>query len=336
MNWRRVDVAYHDPELDHLILAARPLLGEASGRCWFQRHWVCGPHLEWWFDGARPTWDRVREVLEAALRARPSRVRIDQDRLLAQHRHLAAAERIDEPLLPFYEDNTVHRAVPRSRAHVLGGVAAEELFHDFHSAASVAAFDQLDAVAAGESRLALAFELMVAAAHAYAEGGIAGGFVSFRSHAEAFLASTAQPGTVRERWDAQYASRAGELRARVADVVAGTPRGRAWAELLDGFAGRGDELIASGALVVEPASPDAVAEPDSEFHRALRGNRAWQEEVLRSASFRRYRLLLNLTYLQLSRLGVTAVQRSLLCHFAASAVEQEYEVSAIEIATGGT
>lgn len=329
MGWRRIDVAYHDPELDGVILAARPLFARAPGRAWFQRHWVRGPHLELWFGTAEPSWDRVRDVMEAHLRAHPSRARIDPERLLPQHRHLAVAEQIDEPLLPFYPDNSVHRALPRSRAHVLGGAAAEELFHDFHTAASAAAFGQLDAVAAGESRLGLAFELMVAAAHAYAEGGITGGFVSFRSHAEAFLANVPH---MRERWDAQYALRAGPLRAQVAAVVAGTPRGQAWVELLDEFAERGNDLIASGALLVEPG---AAVEPDTAFHRALRGNRVWHDEVLRSGPFRRYRLLLNLTYLQLSRLGVSAVQRSLLCHFAASAVEQEYGVSAIEIAVGG-
>nr|ACS83769.1 hypothetical protein [Nonomuraea sp. WU8817] len=332
MSWRRVDVAYHDPDLDGLILATRPLLAGTPGRGWFQRHWVRGPHLELWFDAAQPSWERIRDVLEPWLRVNPSRARIDRDRLLAQHRHLAAAERIDEPLLPFYADNTLHRAAPRSRAHVLGGPAAEELFHDFHTTASAVAYDELDAVRAGESRLVMALDLMVAAAHAHAEGGVRGGFVSFRSHAEAFLASA--PG-LRERWDAEYAARAGALRARITAVVAGIPRGRAWAGLLDRFADRGDELIASGALLVEPAGPDAVARPDTAFHRALRGNRTWHEEVLRSAPFRRYRLLLNLTYLQLSRLGVNAVQRALLCHFAASAVEQEYGVSAIEIAMGG-
>nr|5W98_A Chain A, PbtD [Planobispora rosea]5W99_A Chain A, PbtD [Planobispora rosea] len=332
MTWRRFDVAYHDPDLDRLILAARPLLSESPGRSWFQRHWVRGPHLELWFDHPEPSWERVREVLGTHLRAHPSRTRIDPDRLLPQHRRLALAEQIDEPLLPFYDDNTLHRAVPRSRVHVLGSAAAEDLFHDFHAAASTAAFDQLDAVVAGESRLGLAFELMIAAAHAHAEGGITGGFVSFRSHAEAFLAGAAG---LRERWEAEYRTRAEALRAQVAAVVTGTPRGRAWTGLLDGFAGRGDELIASGALTVEPASPTAAAEPDTEFHRALRANRTWHDEVLRSPSFRRYRLLLNLTYLQMSRLGVTAVQRSLLCHFAASAVEEEYGVSAIEIAVGG-
>jgi len=332
MAWQRIDVAYHDPNLDDVTLAARPLFDETSGRGWFQRHWVRGPHLELWFDTDAPVWERANEILGDHLRERPSRHRIDQDRLLAQHRYLAVAEQVDEPLLPFYEDNTLHRTAPRSRTHVLGGVAAEELVHDFHSAASLAAFGQLDHVAAGGSRLALAYELMVAAAHAFADGGITGGFVSFRSHAEAFLASA--PRDVRARWDAQYASRADVLRARLAAVVEGTPSARAWVALLNGYATRGGDLIESGELRLDPPSPTAITEPDTAFHRALRENRAWREQVLHSGPFHRYRLLLNLTYLQLSRLGVSAVQRSLLCHFAAEAVEQEYGISAIEIAAG--
>ncbi|MCX2951556.1 thiopeptide maturation pyridine synthase [Lentzea sp. NEAU-D7] len=321
MTWRRIDVAYHDPAPDHLVLATRPLF--ERGRGWFQRHWTRGPHLELWFATAAPSFDEVAALVVPYLREHPSRTTIDPDRLRPQHEHLAVAEQIDEPLYPFYENNTVHEAVPRSRVHVLGSAAAEELLHDFHVGASAAAFGQLEAA----DRLSLAFELMVATAHTFAEGGITGGFVSFRSHAEAFLAG-AGPG-VRERWDAQLAARARAVRGQVAAVSA---RGRAWTELLEPFGRRGDELIASGELTFDEG---AVAVPDSEFHRVLSGNAGWHENVLRSAGFRRYRLLLNLTYLQLSRLGVTAVQRSLLCHFAASAVEQEYGVSAIEVAAGG-
>ena len=48
-----------------------------------------------------------------------------------------------------------------------------------------------------------------------------------------------------------------------------------------------------------------------------------------SPQFRRYRLLVNLLYLHLTRLGIRPVDRYLLAHFAANAAEQRYAVDAV-------
>jgi hypothetical protein len=44
--------------------------------------------------------------------------------------------------------------------------------------------------------------------------------------------------------------------------------------------------------------------------------------------------MLNLTYLMLTRLGISPAERFLLCHLAANAVEDQYGVSAIDSASG--
>lgn len=89
----------------------------------------------------------------------------------------------------------------------------------------------------------LAFDLMTATAHAFATGGVGRGYISFRAHAEVFLAGTAAP----DRWP-----------------------------------------------------------------------------------FRRYWLLLNLLYLELTRIGPRPVDGYLLCHLVPNAVEQSYGVDAVE------
>ncbi|MGC7102904.1 hypothetical protein ACPZ19_50270 [Amycolatopsis lurida] len=68
----------------------------------------------------------------------------------------------------------------------------------------------------------------------------------------------------------------------------------------------------------------------SDFHRAMLANPAWEE--LRSAQgFLLYRLMLNLTYLHLTRSGVTASERFLLCHLVADAAEEVCGVRAADV-----
>lgn len=343
MTWHRIDVAYHDPACDHVILdAVWPLfsrISDVARRRYLVRHWLRGPHLELHIDcpdtAIEPVWDEANDVIGEYLRRHPSRHAVDPDRLLALHEHLAAAERVDEPLTPLYPDNTLHRVRPRSRVHVLGSRRAEELLSDFHASATGPAFDALEEVRRGESRLAVGLDLVLAATHAFADGTIADGFVSLRSHAEAFLANLTDPDRTRASWNRQYARLADMLRARVRAVTGAVdgdhtlaPAAAGWVGLLREYEHAGKELIDGGLLTF--GDEQAAGEPDTSFHRALRENDRW-DEVERSTPFRTFRLLLNFTYLQLSRLGVTGIERSLLCHLAADAVEDEFGVSALDI-----
>jgi hypothetical protein len=70
------------------------------------------------------------------------------------------------------------------------------------------------------SRLAGAFDLMVATAQVFSPDGITRGFVSFRSHAEAFLNAWPEGQDLRPHWDHHYTQPADALTAQVRTVVA--------------------------------------------------------------------------------------------------------------------
>src|SRR6185312_873811 len=79
------------------------------------------------------------------------------------------------------------------------------------------------------------------------------GFVSFRSHAEAFLAQQDPGGRLRAGFDEIYLRRADQLTARVNAVVGclasdtpEVPFVREWVELLDPFRVRGGPVIRRG------------------------------------------------------------------------------------------
>lgn len=350
--WHSIHVGHHDEDQDGLILdAVRPLFGRIAAqapRAHFLRHWRRGPHLRIAVDTTAEVFaatvrPAVDEIVGEYLAVHPSRAVIDPVRLLPLHRRLAELEQEPGSLLPWYPDNSIQEVAYEHRLDVLGTPEAAELLADFYVAGTPAVFGTLEDVRAGASRQGVAFDLMLATAHCFSGGTVATGFVSFRSHAEAFLAGAASTERLRERWDGVYAARAPALGRRVRDVVAAleeegespTPA-RDWAAVLRPLERRARALLRAGRLTLDPpppagAGPRAHLAAGSVFHRALEDNEQWQRDVAPAEWFLLYRLLLNYTYLHLTRLGVTPVQRFLLCHLAANAVEDSYGVSALEL-----
>jgi hypothetical protein len=185
---------------------------------------------------------------------------------------------------------------------------------------------------------------MVATAHGLSRGGITGSFPSFRSHAEAFLNGFAEGATLRPAWDAHAARHAGRLAERVRALVSGIdgerelpPLVRSWLDLMAPIHRQTRDLVADGTLKLDPEEPSTVRSPAfaglselSPFHRELESAQRWRRDIRRSPDFAVYRVVLNCTYLHLTRLGVLPVERFLLCHLAADAVETAYGVSAME------
>lgn len=336
--WRTVCVQYHDTAaFDDLILdAVRPLLAELAAAgvedAYFLRHWRRGPHLRVNVRATAGSWDgvvlpAVHRVIGGFLVRQPSSVTLDVAALLPEHRRLAEREHELGELSPPRPDNTISVEPYDSRAHVLGGTAAAELLARFHTATTPAAFRALEAIRAQGQRLWTAFDLMVATAQAFCPDGIRLGYVSFRAHAETFLLDRADQPRMRAEWNRIQHRLRPALAARLADP--GSPAVRDWLDAVDSLRERLFASLDSGALRMDSYEfghvPPAGA---SAFVTELMTNREFHDRVLPSAAFRRYRLLLNLLYLQLTRLGVRAAERYLLGHLIANTVEAVHGVDA--------
>src|SRR5215472_2085766 len=249
VRWRSVHVAYHDERCDDLVVdAVAPLFRRTSRHAaaqYFTRHWRRGPHLRLNFRATesahaaviRPA---VEEVVGGYLAAQPSQARLEPAAFAAQHARLAQLEREPGPLQPWYPNNSIQAAAYDDRSAALGSQAAAALLASYYVRTTPLAFRMTDCVRSGGSRLELALDLMLATAHSFCPGGIARGFVSFRSHAEAFLASSPQGAPLRAKWNRAYAGRAEGLAGRVRAVVADLDRGtgsipfiREWARELE-------------------------------------------------------------------------------------------------------
>lgn len=346
MNWYTIHVYYYATNKDALILhAVRPLFRLLAGRvaaASFTRHWRQGPHLRLNVRTDPRTFRSVvqpaaREIIGDFLARRPSTRPLVPAWELAAHRRLAELEQETGPLMPWFPDNSIRVAAFDSREGVLGGRATADLYAGFYADTTELAFDMIERVS-GPQRLATAYNLMIATAHALSGTDISRAFVSFRSHAEGFLCGFPEGADARAGWDAHYRRNADALVARLDAVLATVDGGRnvvpfvrEWTSTLSAYRDRAATLV-DGGLISMPAAAvawDDVAQP-SPFHRRLFANPRWQQTLV-SAEFVLYRLMLNFTYLSLTRLGVTPPERFLLCHLAANAVEERYGVSAYDL-----
>ncbi|HEV8555391.1 MAG TPA: thiopeptide maturation pyridine synthase [Actinophytocola sp.] len=346
MTWHSLHVHYHE-DLDALICAGvRPLFAAVRDLvegAYYVRHWRRGPQLRLNFhtaalDSVLPV---VEEIVGGFLARRPSTAVLDPLALLAEHERLARLEADPGPLLPWRPDNSVHVEPYDDRTHVLGSPEAAALLVDFHVATTDLAFRATSGVRAGGSRLSVAFDLMIATAHALSGIGVAEGFVSFRSHAEGFLASHPGAAELRPRWDRHYATHAESLERRVASILSGrVPFVRDWVSVLEPIRVRAGKLIESGRLALDTPwlrdnyDPGIRLDPArSAFHRELDGERRRGRGSAQATWFLQYRVMLNYLYLFLTKLGVKPGERYLLCHLAASAVEGAFGVSAFDVIT---
>ena len=355
--WRAAHIAYFGDGTDQLLLhAVRPVIERCAGRVgsvYVLRHWRRGPHLRLVVQAepavfAELVEPAVAEVVGGYLREHPSTgAAPDEAALLPLHRRLADAEREPGPLTPFYPDNSITWTEHDRRIEVLGcPVGADELAL-FYDTTNQLLFQQLEAVAAGVPRETLALRLMLATAHTLCrhpeDPSIRRGFVSFRSHAEGYL-STAGP-RVRQGFDQRYAANREILTAQVRSVVAAFEAGadgpdgeplRDWVTTIDPLGLRWTELYEAGEIPEQEIPDDEengigdllAASP---MHQAIAGSTAYKEMMYRDPRFLRYRLMLNYTYLHLSRLGIPGLTRYLLCHLAANAVEEVYGVTALQL-----
>ncbi|MFI6737677.1 lantibiotic dehydratase C-terminal domain-containing protein [Nonomuraea sp. NPDC050451] len=192
-----------------------------------------------------------------------------------------------------------------SRRHVLGSDEAVDLLTAFYADATPLLFGMLEHVRAGrDSKTGLALSLMLTVAHTSRR--IDRSYLSYRMHAEGFITWAADPAGVRASFEQSFRERRAALTGRVRDVVAAlddraappVPFVREWAALLEEYRRRAGALLDDGRLT-DPA-------------------------------FLRYRVLLNYTYLHLTRLGLTPLDRFRTCHLPADAVEDVYGLSGLD------
>ncbi len=346
VRWHSVYVYYHEDRFGLLVDAVSPLLDRLAAvteAVFVVPHWRQGPHVRINIRAAEHDWAEViRPAIEEAIGAylldHPSTARLDERALLPQHRVLAEAEQEIGPLTPWYPDNTFRFVPFASRAHAVGGSQeVADLVTDFAVESNRLYLDMLRYIREGHDRRdLLMLTLMFTTAHAV--GGLRRNVGSFRAHAEGFLNRCAEPELWRSAFETKYRENRDLIVDRMSAVVHTLDGGsdplpfvREWAGLITRHAGRADPIIESG-VVASPYAPGRRAAPaqvTSEYLRLAYSSDEYLAKGFGNPVFQRYRVVLNYTYSYLTRLGIALRERGLLCHLAADAIEDVYDVSAI-------
>jgi hypothetical protein len=346
MNWYSGHIHYADEGMNALVLdAVRPLwerLRPHVDAAFYVRHWRRGPHVRL---NVRTDEDTMSAVVRPAvdeiaggfLAAHPARRSADPEALLPMHRRLAELEYEAGPLMPWRPVNTVWWEPFDSRVRVLGSPEAADLLTDYYTDTTELAFAMTASATSRQRRSAMGYDLMLATAYALSEVELSAAAVSFRSHAEAHLGGRPDGPGSRAGWDAHWERHAGALTGRIGQVIEtldgrreSVPFVREWVAMMRPFQQRARELQAAGRLPMDPGGRPADLGSVSAWHRGLVRSPGWRE-VESAPWFLRYRLMLNYAYLHLTRLGLAPIDRFLLCHLAALAVQRHSGVSIDDI-----
>ncbi|WP_052889351.1 thiopeptide maturation pyridine synthase [Thermogemmatispora carboxidivorans] len=353
--WQSAHVYYYDEQKDALLLdCIQPLFAQArpiTPRLFFVRHWLRGPHLRLRFycssmQFAATLKPLIESTVGGYLRQHPSTTRLDEEQLKPLYATLARQEQETGPLFPLYPDNSIQYLPYDRRLQVLGSEALASLLEDFYVDTNDLAFAMLAYLRQGHSLLTLCFDLMITVAHRQGQH-LARGFLSYRSHAEGFIIASSDPARTRALLESRYQQQARTLVARLRQLLAALDRAQdtfpftlAWSQLMQRYQERAAQLITTGQIDLSLASLE-TGEGDSSsvrrnlaasaFHSALERDQERKQALYSDPWFQSYRLVLNLLYLHFSRLGLRPLDRFLLCHLAANAVEEALKIDAVEM-----
>ncbi|GAB1640128.1 hypothetical protein [Krasilnikovia sp. MM14-A1259] len=180
-------------------------------------------------------------------------------------------------------------------------------------------------------------------AEALALAGVPLGFVSFRSHAEAFFATCRDPAAARAAMEQRYRDARPVIDKTVGSVFAAADAGT----LQDGPAARWFSAaaaahhefraaFAAGELTVSaPPDPDQHGNglAHSRFHQRAGASTTLQQYIQGDPAFLAVRLATSLLYVGLHTAGVALAERYFLCHIASRACESLSGTDAMSILT---
>lgn len=194
--------------------------------------------------------------------------------------------------------------------------------------------------------LARALDLMTAhlSAVSPAESGPPRSFLSFRSHAEAFMASSRDPAATRTALDQRYDTVADAVcaqvaaileQARVGDPITSAPA-QAWHDTVRAAKPALEQAFRDGRIVAQTEyAGDHLRERDdfagSQFHRAAGASQRLQRFLSTDPSFLATRLLTSVLYLSLHNIGVSLAERYFLCHAISRACESIFDVDSMDV-----
>lgn len=340
--WRALHA--HTTAVESLLLSVvGPFMERHQQRLtheFWERHYAGGPHVRVRLQAAAGDIEvleaELRSELHAWLEQHPSEPMTDYspERIAI----LLRREGID----PEAEDLTYRRDVVVAgeypeRGKKYASLAARELAEEFRRARGPLALELLRDGAARHERV---FTLYLVLALFNGFGSYVVGSVSYKSHWEGFFATFSNE-TVLQRVQADYLRRRERLIEVAKDTVSGWNDNfpsdgllARWQQLLTRMSTRATALLESGEILVDhPRGLGGVLEArkhflenvvrrDSEFVATLWADPEFMVAVEHDVWFQRPRALVNMLYDLVAAVGLTPLDKMVLCHHAFRTVEE--------------
>lgn len=175
-------------------------------------------------------------------------------------------------------------------------------------------------------------------------GGPPLSFLSLRSHAEAFAVTSRDPAAARAALDSRYQAVRDTVDPRVAAILRRgdmPPAARHWHDLARAAKpGLADHFREGRIRAHTEYAGDHLRERDdfaaSRFHQVAGASADLQHYLGGDPGFLATRLLTSLLYLTLHNIGLSLVERYVLCHVVSRACESVYDVESVAVLTGLT
>jgi|GEM_PF-6144876 len=370
MQWIILRVAYFDRQNQSVLTECiSPVIQHAqqSGtfqRCFASRHWLYGPHIDIYFAYQQPKaaeqqLQQYEQQIAGWLAQNPSRMSLDVAQYLAQSAKLGEAELIAGPYGPLLTDNSVSRVAYQPDVELLRGPAMVQMKEDYCHQMMPIAIDLLQLKQQDKHAFLLKLaEMLAIVAHTFAFDGIKRGHLSLRSHLEFFLANHDPQGKLRQHYqqqDQHFASAMDNALQRVHQQFSALtfyqqldPLLAAWCQLVHRLKGQACDVVLNNyQQLADPSHFDDVA--NNRVALDLQGQPYFQQgaffelmykqgadNILTSRQFMIYRTMVNQFYYSFLLLGVSPLEKHLLCALVANATERFYQISWQQLLSGTT
>ncbi|MEM1182246.1 MAG: lantibiotic dehydratase C-terminal domain-containing protein [Acidobacteriota bacterium] len=333
--------------LDSMILEfVQPFMDahrDRLDRCFWERHSAGGPHLRIRFKGDPDALESVAAALRAEAKdyfeAHPS-----PD--LESYSPANAAAFLEKEGAVYTEDDLVYRnnvIVERAfppNPHGFESDEAANYMYDFHHDAT-----HFVGAVLSDPRPNREIVLRLYFAHAaLAVGNIPGGSVTWKSHWEGFRSSISSPVLIDRIKEAYDADREG-IFAHLTEIETICETGdwrrdpilEEWKQLIDVYSARASREVRKGhSFTSQLQSPEQAAEAraraaeslerESSFVRTFWSDDRFLLSINKDVHFQVPRLLVNLFYGMIARVGLKPLDKMVLCHHVQRSVEEHFGV----------
>ena len=322
-----------------LLPLSTEYLAGGQSNCYFETDWFRGPHLTLALrDGSYTSNDlsRIFERMKELVASVPESQIIEPHEYRLIHERLKRYEGRSGDAFPWIRDGTVRMIRDNDRVRRIG-LAAAEVIDAFQCGVYLlelqllASMDQFRGGADG-----YALGVMTKCAAKFSKSGILAAAPSYMSHAHGYMGLAGNE-SLRAVWENNF--------QRMRDALIGYVQQCEESALRDSDYEAPDVAILGPlnqafedensfkAFVPEEGWVDRIR-TRSEFHRRLAGNDRWVSLVAEDEWFARYRMVVNLMYLHLTKMGLTPHRRFYTCYLIARAAEELHGVDSLTYLEG--